>query len=124
MNRKHWLAYGVALCAPTLSVAQELPARLAPEDPHAVVPALQYNSAFTHYRDFSREQTGSPDQTWRTAAAAAAGKQGTEHLDHSGHGPAAATKRVPTAQATPAAAVQPASPAQTGPYGQHQQGKR
>jgi hypothetical protein len=93
MNAKQWLAFGAAVCVPMLVAAQARPTAPDPLYANASVPALQYESAFVGYQSFAREQSGTPDKSWRVSSTPQG--QSSALVDaHAGHGAAPAVQAV------------------------------
>lgn len=105
MSLSYWSRVAVLALLPLAAMAQ--PGRQpSPSDPDAPVPASDYVSVFSTYRAAS-DAPPTPDQAWRTANDAVAGKD-----VHAGHGLMPAS---PAANAVRA----PAGPAPADPHAGH-----
>lgn len=99
MSLSYWSGVAALALLPLAAMAQQgRPA--GPADPDAPVPAPTYLSVFTQYQP-ATEPRATPDQAWRTANEAVAGRDA-----HAGHGPMPAT---PVGDAVPSSAA-PADP--------------
>jgi hypothetical protein len=105
MSPFYWPGIAALALLPLAAIAQQ-GKQAGPADPDAPVPASEYISAFRNYRPATDAQA-TPDQTWRTANEAVAGKDA-----HAGHGPMPAS---PAEQAVRA----PAEPAPAAPHAGH-----
>jgi hypothetical protein len=103
MSLSYWSGVATLALLPLAVIAQQ-GKQAGPADADAPVPASEYISVFKNYRPAIDAQA-SPDQTWRTANEAVAGKDA-----HAGHGlmPASRAQEAVPAPAAPKAA--PADP--------------
>jgi hypothetical protein len=99
MFLSYWSRVSALALLPLAAMAQQ-GQQASPADPEAPVPASTYLSVFKEYRSGTDAQ-GTPDQAWRSANEAVAGKEA-----HAGHGPMPASPekditRTPAAPADP-----------------------